>query len=141
MSKNLKLTTMISNTGVNLEHIDGNRYMLDYSLISGERISHSNIKNIQYTFRGKPMYSNSNNILYLTIDDNIGSGEIIVLEHNLDKINKIIKEINDIYLPINLEEDTDEVTASNSKIMPRFKFGTYSVAIDAIDIKNLCCDR
>lgn len=114
MSKNSKLTTMISKIGVNLEHIDGDKYMINYSLLSGERIDNSNIRNMKYTYRGKAMYSNSNNILYLTMDEDITKGEIIVLRHNLDKINKIIKEINDKYLPINLEEDTNEITASNS---------------------------
>lgn len=141
MSKNSKLTTMISKIGVNLEHIDGDKYMINYSLLSGERIDNSNIRNIRYTFRGKTMYSNSNNILYLTIDEDTTKGEIIVLKHNLDKINKIIKEINDKYLPINLEEGTNEITASNSEVMPRLKFGTYPIAIDAIDTENLCSNR
>ena len=87
-----------------LVHVADDVYQLDIRIAENEHLV-SKEMNIAYTDRDRLMYSNTSNIIFIPYENTEKSfiGNVIVIEENLDKIIKILDNINKKLYPLNLE--------------------------------------
>lgn len=87
-----------------LVHVEDDVYQLDIRIATNEHLIDRKT-NVEYTDRGKLMYSNTSNTIFMPYESTESSliGNVIVIEENLDKIIKILDNINQKLYPLNLE--------------------------------------
>lgn len=87
-----------------LVHVENDVYQLDIRIAANEHLVDRKV-NVEYTDRGKLMYSNTSNTIFMPYENTESSliGNVIVIEENLDKIIGILDNINKQLYPLNLE--------------------------------------